>query len=384
MKLSRRQLLAAVGAVGTAGVVAGSGTAAVLQSKSGFENSIQTGVLDLAVTYEILDGPGADDPANNHGTVNGSRLDIPIATLSATEPVGTTLVTFGPPADAEGENNPAGLWIATDCPIPAATGLAEAITLSIATADCDTGEVLQPIYEGSVRAVGEALQTGRRIDGDPTTEAMDCLEDTVCLRFDYELNGYVGDESVDLPLWFAAVQCRNGQAVNPFADRPANPCPTGENCPCCQTLGKLEFEAGTSGIGESFIEPGTYAFSEGDQTYGLEIYATETKDDGQETTGVAFRLVNLADPNAVVPRLCTVAVKGGPSFLQYDGDEFTQNDTAGLPTTDGIVSAPAGYAISHVTVCVCTTDPEHCDGCSDPSLPGLQAVGPLLEPEVPR
>ncbi|MFW6458850.1 MAG: hypothetical protein ACOCY6_05525 [Halodesulfurarchaeum sp.] len=384
MKLSRRQLLAAIGAIGTAGVVAGSGTAAVLHSKSGFENSIQTGVLDLAVTYDILDGPGADDPTSNHGTVNGSRLEIPIATLSASEPVGSTLVTFGPPADADRENNPAGLWIATDCPIPAATGLAEAITLSINTADCDTGEVLQPIYEGSVRAVGEALQTGRRIDGNPNTEAIDCLRDTVCLRFDYELEGYFGDESVDLPLWFAAVQCRNEQAVNPFADRPANPCPTGDDCPCCQTLGKLEFEEGTPGIGDSFIEPGTYAFAEGDQTYGLEIYATETKDAGQETTGVAFRLRNLSDPTAAVPRLCTVAVKGGPGFTQYDGDETTQDDTAGLLGTDGIVSAPDGYAISHVTVCVCITDTGNCEGCSDPSLPGLQAVGPLLEPEVTR
>ncbi|MFW6002991.1 MAG: hypothetical protein ACOCPT_01040 [Halanaeroarchaeum sp.] len=384
MKLSRRQLLAAVGGIGTAGVVAGSGTAAVLHSNTGFESSIQTGVLDLAVTYEILVGPGADDSASNHGTVNGSRLDIPIATLSASEPAGSTLVTFGPPATAERENNPAGLWIATDCPIPAGTGLAEAITLSIATADCDTGAVLQPIYEGSVREVGEALQTGHRIDGDPTTEGIDCLRDTVCVRFDYELEGYVGDESVDLPLWFAALQCRNDQTVNPFADRPANICPTGDDCPCCQTLGKLELETGTPGMGDSFIEPGTYAFTEGDRNYGLEIYATETKDDGQETTGVAFRLVNVADPSASVPRLCMVAVKGGPGFIQYDGNGTTREDTAGLPTTDGIVSAPDGHAISHVTVCVCTTDTENCDGCGDPSLPGLQAVGPLIEPEEKR
>ena len=88
-----------------------------------------------------------------------------------------------------------------------------------------------------------------------------------------------------------------------------------------------------------------------------------------ETVGVAFRLVNLAGDAA--PSLCTVAIKGGPGFEQYDRDDGTTADTAGLPGSDadGLVYAPDGKAISHVTVCVCTTEPEaDCPGCADPSL----------------
>ena len=139
-----------------------------------------------------------------------------------------------------------------------------------------------------------------------------------------------------------------------------------------RTLGKLEFEAGTQpGLDDSYVEPGTYAFTEGDADYGLEIYDTADKAGERETVGVAFRLVNLADSDAAVPRLCTVAVKGGSGFEQYDRDDATLVDTAGLPGSDadGLVYAPEGTGISHITVCICTTEPEaDCPGCTDPSL----------------
>ncbi|MBS3760360.1 hypothetical protein [Halodesulfurarchaeum sp.] len=382
MNVNRRQVLAAIAGIGSIGAVAGSGTGAVFQSRSGFDVALQSGILDLAVSYDIVSGPGADDPETNHGTVNGPRLDIPIGSLDESNPAGRTDVTFSLPESAQ-PNNPAALWLATDCPIPASTALAEAVTLRLSTVDCDTGETHASIISGSLRSVAEAMQTGVRIDGDPTTAPVECLTDQVCVSFEYELTGYVGTETVELPLWFGAVQCRNDLATNPFGDREPQPCPPGEDCPCCRTLGKLELEAGTPGMDESFIEPGTYAFTEGDTSYGLEIYAIETKDGGTETTGVAFRLVNLEFPDGLVPSLCTVAVKGGRGFVQYDGDESTAADTAGLPTTspDGIVSAPTGKAISHITVCVCTTEsPEDCDGCGDPSLPGLESVGALLDP----
>jgi hypothetical protein len=147
------------------------------------------------------------------------------------------------------------------------------------------------------------------------------------------------------------------------------PCPPGDPCTCCRTLGKLELDAGTQpGIGDSRIDPGTYAFSEGDTAYGLEVYDTADTDDN-ETVGVAFRLVTFDD--GVVPSLCTVAVKGGPGFEQYDRDDGTIVDSADLPGSDddGLVYAPEGTGISHVTVCVCTTEPEaECTGCTDPSL----------------
>jgi hypothetical protein len=382
MNLSRRNLLAAIAGVGTVGAVAGSGTGAVFNDRSGFDATMQTGILDLAVSYDIVSGPGAGDLETNHGTVNGPRLDIPIGSLDELNPAGRTDVTFSLPESAQ-PNNPAGLWLATDCPVPASTALAEVLTLRLSTVDCETGETYAVISEGSLRTVAEAMQTGVQVDGDPTTAAIDCLTDQVCVSFEYELTGIAGTESVELPLWFGAMQCRNDLATNPFADREAQICPPADPCPCCRTLGKLELEEGTPGMGDSFIEPGTYAFTEGDTSYGLEIYETETKDEGAETTGVAFRLVNLESPDALVPALCTVAVKGGPGFLAYDrGDSFV-DDTAGLPTTDtdGIVSAPDGKGISHVTVCVCTTEStEDCDGCGDPSLPGLESVDAMVDP----
>ncbi|WP_049985514.1 hypothetical protein [Halobellus rufus] len=278
-------------------------------------------------------------------------------------------LTFALPQRGAAVNNPAALWLATDCPMPASTSLAESIHLALSYADCESETAGDPIASGSLREVADDLRGGYRVDGDPATDDVECLSDEVCVLVEYELVGYVGSESVDLPLWFAAVQCRNTAPANPFAGRDAAPCAPADPCPCCRTLGKLEFEAGTQpGLGDSSAAPGTYAFTEGDTDYGLEIYDTSEKDGG-ETVGVAFRLVNLSGGPA--PSLCTVAVKGGPGFEQYDRADGTSVDTADLPGSDadGLVYAPEGKAISHVTVCVCTTDAEdECPGCTDPSL----------------
>jgi hypothetical protein len=225
--------------------------------------------------------------------------------------------------------------------------------------------------------VGEQLQTGLQVDGDSGTAGTDCLTDSTCLLVEYALDSFVGVDEVDLPLWFGAVQCRHGAAENPFADREQHPCQPADPCPCCRTIGKLELEAdGQPGLGESFVAPGTYAFTEGSTSLGLDIYDTATKDGGTETTGVAFRLVAPDAPDAVVPGLCSVLVKGGNSHREYTDDLGLGVDTAGLDgSDDGLVSAPTGKAISHVTVCVCTTDdPEDCPGCTDPSID--EAVGP--------
>ena len=377
MSVSRRRVLAALAAAGGAGALTGTGTVATFTDTEGFRASLTSGVIDLVVEYELRTGPGAGDPDIGFGTVDGPRLHVPVGELDATDPAGSMLVTFALPQERDVVNNPAALWLAADCPTPAATTLGEALRLTLSYADCETGDPTARIADGSLREVADGLQDGFRVDGDPTTDGDDCLTDTVCLLVEYELVGYVGDGSVDLPLWFSAVQCRNTTPRNPFANRETAPCPPGELCPCCRTLGKLEFEDGTqAGLGESHATPGTYAFTEGDTRYGLEIY--DTAESGGETTGVAFRLVRLNDPDAVVPRLCTVAVKGGPEFEQYDRDDDTLDDTAGLPGSDerGLVYAPDGKGISHITVCICTTEPEaDCPGCTDPSLTNSEGGG---------
>ena len=100
----------------------------------------------------------------------------------------------------------------------------------------------------------------------------------------------------------------------------------------------------------------------------MEIYDTVDKDGGSETVGIAFRLVSFTGGNA--PPICTVAVKGGRGYEQYDRTDGLSADTLSLPGSDtnGIVYAPEGTAISHVTVCVCTADSKaDCEGCTDPS-----------------
>ncbi|QAU14037.1 hypothetical protein EKH57_15740 [Halorubrum sp. BOL3-1] len=332
--------------------------------------SLTAGIVDLVVEYELLTGPGADSP-DGQGKIDGPRVDIPIGSLGPDHNSGSMLLTFALPQDDDAVNNPAALWLATDCPVPASTALAESIQMTVSYTDCTSDSLGHQIADGPLRAVAEDLQGGYRIDGDLTTPGDSCLIDTVCLLVEYELSGYVGSETVDLPMWFAAVQCRHTTPENPFDGSKTGPCPTptADPCPCCRTLGKLDFEGTQPGLGDSYADPGTYAFTDGDADYGLEIYDTADKDSERETVGVAFRLVALDGGTA--PALCTVAVKGGRGFEQYDRVDGLSVDTTDLPGSDadGIVYAPVGTGISHVTVCVCTPESEaDCPGCTDPSL----------------
>ncbi|MEZ3171089.1 hypothetical protein ABNG03_10740 [Halorubrum sp. RMP-47] len=383
MTVSRRRVLAALAATGgVSGFVwtaSGSGTTAVLGDDEKFEAALTAGTVDLTIEYEILAGPGADT-AERYGIADGPRVRIPIETLGANGMSGRALFTFSLPQRGQAVNNPAALWLATDCPAPAATDLGEALQLDLSYADCETGARLDPIASGSLREVATALRGGRQIDGDPTTRGVDCLTDRVCLLAEYELVDYIGSETVDLPLWASATQCRHTTPTNPFAGIDTGPCLPAEDCTCCQTLGKLELENGSQpGIGNSQIEPGIYAFTEGNSEYELDVYQTVDKDDSAETVGVGFRLKNRPDRNGAVPELCTVWLKGGPGAKSYNRGDSARTDTVGLTGSDadGIVYAPDGTAISHILVCICTNDPEaDCSGCSDPSLtPGSNGNG---------
>lgn len=339
MTMTRRRVLAALTAAGGAGALTGSTASALLREREQGNLELTTGLVDLVVDY-WENATGAIDPTTPDGTVDGTQLAVPLAGDS-----GRTVLRLSLP-QTEGPNNPASLWLKTNC--PAGTTLAEAleVTLSYATAD---GTPTTQIASGSLRTVANALRTGRRLDGDPTTPGMDCLTDEVYLTLESDLGAYVGSETVSLPLSLVATQCRNADPeANPFpADAIDDRCRPVYNCDCCWAIGKVEVE-------NRLRRGRTYAFDEG--VAGYAIHVTDTDGD----SGVAFELVTTDDD---VPRLplCDVAVKGGPPDVRYPRQDGTFDfDTGTLNgAVDGIIYAPENpnsggrYGISYILVGVC-------------------------------
>ncbi|MFC7176171.1 hypothetical protein [Halosegnis marinus] len=215
MTFSRRRVLAALAAAGGAGALTGSGTAAMFTDSEGFDSALTTGAVDLVVEYDVRSGPSAGDA----GVIDGPRVTLPLDELGAEHASGSTVLTFALPQGEGYVNNPAALWLAATCPEPAATRLADALRLTLSYFDCETDAVGTAIETGTLREVADRLGGGRRIDGDgdPATAPPACLTDEVCVLVEYELVGYVGSESVDLPLYFKAEQCRHDETpTNPF------------------------------------------------------------------------------------------------------------------------------------------------------------------------
>ena len=234
MTLTRRRVLAALAAAGGAGALTGPGTVAMLRDTERFSGSATASTVDLVartvdlrVEYKLLTGPGKGE----QGTIDGPHVDLPIGSIEPGDK-GSMLLTVALPQDGDAVNNPAALWLATDCPDSASTELAEAIQLTVSYADCASDDRLhrtadgspREVIDGSLLEVAEEFRGGRRIDGDPSTPGDDCLTDTVCLLVEYELGNYVGKETVGLPLRFAAVQCRHTTPENPFAGSETGPC----------------------------------------------------------------------------------------------------------------------------------------------------------------
>lgn len=365
MTMTRRRVLAALAAAGGAGALTGSGTGALLRDAENGSLSLATGLVDVVVDY-WADPTGPIDPASPDGTVDGTQLTVPLAGND-----GRTVFRLLLPQD-DGPNNPASLWLKADC--PPRTTLAEAlqVTLSYATAD---GTPTTEIVSGSLRAVANALRTGTRLDGDPTTPDVDCLTDTVYLVLESDLDAYVGAETAALPLSLLATQCRNADPdANPFpADAIDEACRPAYSCDCCWAIGKVKVDS-------RFTVGQTYGFDEGLAGYAIRV--TDTDGD----TGVAFELVTTDDDVPLLP-LCNVAVKGGPPDTDYprlDG-EFGFGTDALDGAAGGLIYAPANpnnggrYDISYVLVSVCA--PTAADGsCPDPVATGAASVGKGTKP----
>lgn len=351
MTLSRRRVLAALAAAGGAGALTGSGTGALLRDDERFGAGLTAGTVDIVGEYWLLSGPGADgdfDPEAPDGTVDGPHVDVPVGLLTDAEPTGSLLLRFALPQDGAGVNNPARVWLRTECP-PANT-LAEFLQVRLSYADAD-GTRIGPITNWrSLRELADLLRTGYHLDpdGDPTDGTHECLTDELFVLVEYDLGSYVGTETVALPLYVAAVQCRNADPTSPFPESVIDEeCEVGYTCECCWAIGKVELDDAPFAVGE------TYEFTEGLVGYAIHV----TGVDGD--SGVAFELV--ATDGRTVPPLCAVHVKGGPDDERYErrSGEIGFDTTVLDGASDGLVSAPPNpnsggrYGISYVLVKVC-------------------------------
>lgn len=341
-RVSRRAVLGGLVFAGSTGAVVGTGTGAVITDWERMLSDLDAGTLDVHVEWA-------------GGSTSGAvplEIDATAETRRGSERIGVSL-----PDD--GSNNPARVWLAATC--PASPELADALSFTLSTVDCDAGSVDEVLASGSLRSVAETLADGIRLDSDADSDGTPCFQpgSRRCLELAWELDaGYTGTGTTAFELLVAARQCRRTAPTdNPFADRecsvpPADP-PDGyhgisyveiyacdESGDAASRAGKLELEAGycgADGIGENVVEPGVYRlYDDGDDCtktgYRLNVTATMTKD-GDETTGISFDL--LSDDGESDPQLCRVDIKGGRSVATYDDP----TDFAGN-ATDGFLMAP--------------------------------------------
>jgi hypothetical protein len=367
--LSRRELLAALSAVGAGGALVGVGTGAVLRDRTTMGSLFTTGAFDLEVEWKLLAGNDAGTAGFGAGT-----FELDVGGLSPGER-GAALLSFSLPAVEDGTNNPGYAWLRAFCPQPAGTLLAESLHVTLSYANCVTEAAETGIdgADGSLREVANALRNGVPLDAagtnaDPGEQACLAVDDPLCLRLDWRLDDdYVGTETATVAFEVVGTQCRSHDGTeDPFAgvDRPE--CPVA--CRCCAFLGKLDLdpsETDQPGIGDSSIEPGTYTFTEGSSEYVLVVPepsgggpTTVDKDGGTETVAVEFE-VRDADGDDH-PTLCRVDVKGSTGLERYE--TLDGNATGGLlyaPLQSGSGDAPDDYyAISHLTVYACSPDPD--------------------------
>ncbi len=339
-KPSRRQLLGAISAVGALSVTAGI-TTARLAGRDGASAGIQTGDVSI----------GVDCPScvQEDGSIAFG--------FDGLEPGTTGTETFAITI----EDNPARLWMRTDCP-PAVDPLGEAlqVTLSLegqAEDGTETStETLVPT--GSLQKLRTELRDGIRLDthvGDSCVSA----GEAVSLVLEYELPAeatWTADSHTELRLTLFAEQCRHvsdDEVEDPFTD--ADDCPT-LDCPDCKQLGKHDVTGNT-------LEPGTYPFDElengfddDDHEYTLEVLTATNKDDG-ETVCASMRLLKDGEEGAAPP-ICTIEIGGGrpssppgPAIREYKVDPpltRTRREVCTKRMENG--TKPA---ISNVTVSVC-------------------------------
>jgi hypothetical protein len=333
--VSRREILAALGTVGTVGALSGAGTAAFLSDNELATGAIQAGSLDLLIECTDESCQVAED-----GSFSVAVPDLVPGASGRTEIVLTQT------------GNPAWLWLGSTCP---QTALERAIDVRM-TFDrgCDGSD--EYLLEGTLQEVLLELSRGVRL-----TDR--CLRgaEQACLTLEWdfrnqpEVERYAG-ESLDFEFQFGSIQCRhtNG-STRPF---PARECvgggagisyieiwtcaESGPDCNC-EVLGKLELSAAyvdacpdlrTEGISENRIEPGAYDLPADDDcvdtSYDVLVTGVTDNTDG-ETVSLAFDLLDAdGDPG---PEICKVVVKSGQETVVYEAEDLVPRSNS----TDGEV-----------------------------------------------
>jgi predicted ribosomally synthesized peptide with SipW-like signal peptide len=262
--LSRRKILAGLGAVGAAGAGAGLGTSAFFSDEESFDgNVITAGELDLAVGYYSYWDQGIAGSGSRMGTADGESVS---GELTDVKPGDSGLLAFCPRI----EDNPAYLWLCGELtandentvtepeaaadpnhdtpseePLAGGGELAEAVQVSLAYCRLDEvedefgpGDVTESteVWSGSFAALLAGIENGVALDGDGATgedgsfpapgdqacfDGSDGEADNPCLCLAWELPTDVGNEvqtdSMAFDLTFHAQQCRHN-------DGRENPC----------------------------------------------------------------------------------------------------------------------------------------------------------------
>lgn len=322
--LSRREVLAAVGTVGTVGALSGVGTAALLSDTEVARGRLQAGPLDL-----LIDCDEETCLVDDDGTLSFEFADLEPGASGRVE---LFLTQTG---------NPAWLWLGSTCPDE---DLERAIDVRLAfDRGCD-GSV-EYVADGTLDEVLFDLASGVRLTDE-------CLlgDEEACLILEWVFRNEPGveryeGETLEFEFQFGAIQCRhNDGSTRPF---PARECAVegrgishieiwtcqDEAPECtCEPLGKLELsdtylqscpDIGTAGISENHIELGLYDLPQDDDcvdtTYDVLVTTVTDNPDG-ETVSLAFELLEAdGEPG---PDICKVVVKSGRDTVVYGPDDL--------------------------------------------------------------
>ncbi|MEF8914727.1 hypothetical protein [Natronomonas sp.] len=199
-ELSRRELLAGLGGIGVAGAASGAGTYALFSDRSDFDGRTRASGLALDIECD-----GSESCAN---TADGVSFRFDGLDRGDERSISFRVTV---------RQNPARVWMATDC--PEGTALEDALEIELRGSDGTE-------VSGRLSEVRRRLHTGTRVDGGSGCTAVDSP-----VRFELraslpaEVDTSVAGSEASLTLAFFAEQCRHagdGGDRNPFRTR--RPC----------------------------------------------------------------------------------------------------------------------------------------------------------------
>jgi len=244
--LSRRRILAGLGAVGVSAAGAGLGSVGYLTDRERVPNVTVAGSLDIAVGYrstyngDVLDAVPADGPkadCETPGLVDGDG--VPVVDLDDVKPGDCGTITAALHVCA----NPSRLWLAVDLvdtaeneyrPEEVAAGdgtpdageiqdLVEVTVWIDADADSETDPAERVVYEGTLAGLATATASGVLLTADD--DGPTCADGVVtvgiawCLPLDGPDHNRAITDTAAFDCRFAAVQCRHDPiGWNPFDD----------------------------------------------------------------------------------------------------------------------------------------------------------------------